>query len=220
MVDSLQKFADIAGLPGVIGAIDAIDGCHIQISAPTENIYCYINGKIYHSIVQGTCDTSLKFIDIFAGVCGSVHDSRLWNMSDIRRLIIENDHRYFQSHYYLIGDAAYPLSNRMLTPYRDNGHLQPWQRVYNTKHSKTRVVIERAFGMLLARFRKLKYVYAYNTEFIPLIILACCVLHNICIDNDDEIPIELAHVNIDEIELGADLEDIKRDTIAHMLYNT
>lgn len=121
MNDSQQKFANIADLPGVIGAID---GCHIQISAPTENAFCYINRKGYYSILlQGICDTSLKFIDVFIGICGSVHDSRVWNLSDIKRLIIENDRRYFQDYYYLIADAAYPLTNRMLTPYRDNGHL-------------------------------------------------------------------------------------------------
>lgn len=153
---SQQKFANIAGLPGVIGAID---GCHIQISAPTRNPHCYINRKGYHSILlQGICDTSLKFIDVFAGICGSVHDSRVWYMSDIRCATVENDHRYFHNHYYLIADAAYPLTNRMLTPYCDNGHLQQWQINYNTKHSKTRVVIERAFGMLLGRFRKLKNI--------------------------------------------------------------
>lgn len=74
----------------------------------------------------------------------------------------------------------------MLTPYRDNGHLNHTQHNYNTKLSKTRVIIERAFGILKGRFRKLKYIYLYNTEMIPLIILACCVLHNICIDNEDE----------------------------------
>lgn len=216
MDNSQQKFAEIAGLSGVIGAID---GCHIQISAPTKDAHSYINRKGYYSILlQGICDSSLKFIHIFTGICGSVHDSRVWNMSDIKHLITENDYRYFKNYYYLIGDAAYPLSNRMLTPYRDNGHLQQWQRIYNTKHSKTRVVIERAFGMLLGRFRKLKYVYAYNTEFIPLIILACCILHNVCIDNEDEIAIEPVHINIDEIELHVDLDgELKRDTIAHML---
>ncbi|XP_066585431.1 putative nuclease HARBI1 [Prorops nasuta] len=82
-------------------------------------------------------------------------------------------------------DSAYPLSNYLLTPYRDNGHLNDMQHNYNTKLSKTRVVIERAFGMLKGRFRKLKFVYVKNTEMIPLLVLACCVLHNFCIDNDD-----------------------------------
>lgn len=58
--------------------------------------------------------------------------------------------------------------------------------MYNTKLSTTRATIERAFGMLKGRFRKLKYVYMYNTDMIPLIILACCILHNICINNNDE----------------------------------
>lgn len=219
MDQSQQKFASIVDLPGVIGAID---GCHIQISAPVRDSHCYINRKGYYSIIlQGICDTSLKFIDVFAGICGSVHDSRVWYMSDIKHLIVNNDNRYFQDYYYIIGDAAYPLSNRLLTPYRDNGHLQPWQINYNTKHAKTRVIIERAFGMLLGRFRKLKYVYAYNTEFVPFIILACCILHNICINNEEEeMVIDPAHINMHQIDFGADLEgNIKRDSLLHVYYN-
>lgn len=211
---SQQKFARIADMPGVIGAID---GCHIQISAPTEDPNSYINRKGYHSILlQGISDSTLKFIDVFTGVCGSMHDARVWHISDIRRLITENEERYFQHYYYLIGDAAYPLSHRMLTPYRDNGHLERWQINYNVKHAKTRVVIERVFGMLLNRFRKLKYIYMYNTEYIPLIILACCILHNICINNEDELEVDPEYI-YDEVELNADMQgDIKRDIIAHM----
>jgi len=211
-----REFYQLNNFPGVIGAVD---GSHIAISAPTENSENYINRKGYHSIIlQGICDYKLKFIDVFTGICGSVHDARVWRLSDIGTLIAQDEHRYFQNQYHLLADSAYPLSNYILTPYRDNGHLTNVQRRYNTKLSKTRVVIERAFGTLKGRFRKLKYIYMYNTEMIPLVILTCCILHNICIDNED------AFINdneFDEIEMqdndivfmnGAE----KRDIIANM----
>lgn len=179
-----QKFAAMNGFPGVVGVID---GCHIRISAPIEHSNSYINRKGFHSIVlQGICDHRMKFIDIFTGICGSVHDARVWRLSDIKHMIDYDVERYFPQHSHLLADSAYSLSYNMLTPYRDNGHLNHTQHNYNTKLSKTRVIIERAFGILKGRFRKLKYMYLYNTEMIPLIILACCVLHNICIDNEDE----------------------------------
>nr|XP_012224230.1 PREDICTED: putative nuclease HARBI1 [Linepithema humile] len=212
-----KEFRQLHGFPGVIGAID---GSHIAISAPIENPENYINRKGYHSIIlQGICDYKLKFIDVFTGMCGSVHDARVWRLSDIGTLIAQDENRYFQNQYHLLADSAYPLSNYILTPYRDNGHLTNVQRRFNTKLSKTRVVIERAFGTLKGRFRKLRYIYMYNTEMIPLVILTCCILHNICIENEDALIDDDA---LDAIEMqdndiafmnGAE----KRDIISNLL---
>lgn len=67
------SFQKISGYPGVIGAVD---GCHIQISKPAEYANSYINRHGYYSInLQGICDTERRFTDVFAGCCGSVHDS-------------------------------------------------------------------------------------------------------------------------------------------------
>jgi len=211
-----REFRQLHGFPGVIGAID---GSHIAISAPIENHDNYINRKGYHSIIlQGICDYKLKFIDVFTGICGSVHDARVWRLSDIRTLIVQDKNRYFQNKYHLLADSAYPLSKYMLTPYRDNGHLTNVQRKFNTKLSKTRLVIERAFGTLKGRFRKLKYIYMFNTEIIPLVIFTCCILHNICIENEDAF--------IDEFDEAIEMldDDIalmngaeKRDIISNLL---
>lgn len=210
-----REFRKLHDFPGVIGAID---GSHIAISAPIENSENYINRKGYHSILlQGICDYKLRFIDVFTGMCGSVHDARVWRLSDIRTLITQDENRYFENQYHLLADSAYPLSSYMLTPYRDNGHLNNVQKRFNTKHSKTRVVIERAFGTLKGRFRKLKYIYMYNTDMIPLVIITCCILHNICIENEDEFMDEDVY---DAIEIQNDVfrnGEEKRDIIANLL---
>lgn len=101
------------------------------------------------------------------------------------------------------------MSHYILTPYRDNGHLTNVQRRFNTKHSKTRVVIERAFGTLKGRFRKLKYIYMYNTEMIPLVILACCILHNICIEYEDAFIDEGALID----ENGLDIIEMQNNNV-------
>ncbi|XP_024884070.1 putative nuclease HARBI1 [Temnothorax curvispinosus] len=216
LINIQEEFAAISNFPGVVGVID---GCHIPISAPTEYPNSYINRKGFHStLLQGICNHKMKFIDVFTGICGSVHDARVWRLSDIKNAIDHDRDRYFPQHNHLLADSAYPLSYYMLTPYRDNGHLNNMQHNYNTKLSKTRVIIERAFGMLKGRFRKLKYVYMYNTEMIPLVILACCILHNICIDNEDE-PIDmLENGNNNDNQIYAVNADEKRDIIAHLLF--
>lgn len=85
----------------------------------------------------------------------------------------------------MLGDSAYSLAMYMLVPYKDRGHLSPAETKYNKKHSQTRIIVECAFALLKGRFRRLKTVVA-KLENIPNIIVCACVLHNLCLDNDDE----------------------------------
>ncbi|XP_066590789.1 putative nuclease HARBI1 [Prorops nasuta] len=224
LLENEVKFKEMSNFPGVVGVID---GCHIRISSPIDNPNNYINRKGIHSIVlQGICDYRRKFIDVFTGYCGSVHDARVWQLSDIKQLIDNNQNLYFPRTTHLLGDTAYSLSKILLVPFKDNGHLNEIQINYNKKLSATRITIERTFGLLKCRFRKLKYVYMYNVDMIPLIILTCCVLQNICIDHDEE-QFEDEQFSADmEGEYDVDLnqyEDTflnaqeKRDIIAHLL---
>ncbi|XP_066600764.1 putative nuclease HARBI1 [Prorops nasuta] len=216
-----SNFRAVASFPGVIGSID---GSHIPISAPIDFPNSYVNRKGFYSmILQGICDHRMKFINVFAGYCGSVHDARVWELSDIKKLIDEDVNMYFPQNTHLLGDSAYPLSKYLLTPYKDNGHLSDVQKNYKKKLSATRIIIERTFGLFKARFRKLRFVYMYNTDMIPLVILACCILHNICIDNEDELfeietDIEIAdeyiHRNTDDV---FSVVEEKRDVIASLI---
>lgn len=114
-----------------------------------------------------------------------------------------SDPEKFPNDCHLVGDAAYPLHKHLLTPYRDNGHLSARQKNYNFCHSSARIAIERAFGLLKKRFRSLLTVLDMNrTDLIPEYIIACCVLHNICLLKEDEFPID------EIIEENANINDI------------
>ena len=76
-----------------------------------------------------------------------------------------------------------------MTPYRDNGNLNNEQKHYNFIHSSTRTVIERTFGILKGRFRRLNFIETKDMKTSLNITISRCVLHNICIahgDNGDE----------------------------------
>ncbi|KAJ8948112.1 hypothetical protein NQ318_008465 [Aromia moschata] len=47
------------------------------------------------------------------------------------------------------------------------------------------VVIEHAFGLLKHRFRRLKFFENDNLEFIVKCVIACTVLHNVCLKFND-----------------------------------
>lgn len=88
-------------------------------------------------------------------------------------------------HEYLIGDCAYPLMLNLMTPFRDNGHLPAAHIRYNTRLSSIRSIIERAFGLLKVKFRRLKYLDISHVEFGNAIIAATIMLHNFIIDNGE-----------------------------------
>ncbi|KAK5648352.1 hypothetical protein RI129_003244 [Pyrocoelia pectoralis] len=141
------------GFPGVIGAID---GCHIPCKQPVGNAVDFYNRKGFHSIVlQGVCDDKGRFIDCFIGMPGRMHDARVFRNSVLFEQL-RNGMLPAENH--LIGDSAYPLSKFLMTSFRDNGHLSPAQVTFNTKLSSIRSIIERCFGMLKGKFRRLKHL--------------------------------------------------------------
>jgi len=72
----------------------------------------------------------------------------------------------------------------MITPYPNNGRLTYAQIKYNTKLTSVRQVIERAFGLLKGKFRRLKNFDVCNLEIANNTILACCMLHSFILMKD------------------------------------
>ncbi|XP_071574558.1 putative nuclease HARBI1 isoform X2 [Temnothorax nylanderi] len=189
-----EGFRNTSSFPKIIGAID---GSHITIPAPKKNPHCYINRKGRHSIqIQAICDHKCQFTHCYIGHVGSVHDQRVFRQSEVQHYL--GDETKFPQDSHLVGDQAYKLHENLLVPYRDNGHLTERQRNYNFCQSSARIAIERAFGILKGRFRCLLTTLAMDrVDLIPMHILACCILHNICLMRSDELDIE---INVDEGE--------------------
>lgn len=91
----------------------------------------------------------------------------------------------------LVGDAAYELHQHLLVgPFKDNGHLTAAQKNYNFRLSSVRVVIERCFAQLKGQIRSLLHCLPMTRlDLVPKYIVACCVIHNICILQGDELEI-------------------------------
>lgn len=121
-----------------------------------------------------------------------------------------SDPSKFPNDSHLIGDAAYPLSKQLMVPYTDNGHLTQRQKNYNFCLSSTRMVVERAIGLLKGRWRSLlHYLAIESVERIPYHFLACCVLHNICLMRHDEMDILM--LNIEAMLPEARLRNIEHN---------
>ena len=184
---TIGTFSQLSDFPMVVGAID---GSHIPIVAPDveDHQEDFFNRKHFYSInTQGIVDGNGMFLDICTGFPGSLHDSRMFRLSSIRNRI-EQDHILdfpireiggISIGPVLVADSAYPLSRYTMTPYRNTGRLTPEQKQYNKTLSRTRVVIEQAFGKLKMRWRCLNICSQEKIDRIPKTILACAILHNI-----------------------------------------
>ncbi|XP_061196728.1 uncharacterized protein LOC133205004 [Saccostrea echinata] len=173
----------IMGFPRVLGAVD---GCHIQIRAPQEKYHpmSYLNRKRDYSVIlQAVCDHTLRFTDILSGWPGSVHDARVFKNSPLYEASCSEN--LFPGDTHIVGDAAYPLQSWVLTPYKDTGNLAECQKRYNFIHANTRQTIERAFGLLKGKWRRLRFLEMTKLEDVPSVITAACTLHNMCIENNE-----------------------------------
>ncbi|XP_034946647.1 protein ALP1-like [Chelonus insularis] len=138
------------GFPGVLGAVDET---HIVISAPHVNGHNYINRKGRHSIqTQVVCDHTLKFMYVYAGKVGSVHDSRVFRLSGLQDFCTPAN---FPQDTHLLSDQAYTLQPCVMVSYRNNRFLNNAKLHYNTVHSSSRMIVERSIGLLKERFRSL-----------------------------------------------------------------
>jgi len=134
-------------------------------------------------LLQGICDKDKLFIDCYAGEVGSVHDALVFKRSDFYKKLTAGQ-LDFAPKTHILGDNAYPISEHVLTPYPRSNKSAKAKR-FNLRLSRARVVIEQAFGLLRGRFRRLKYMEIKNVELVPLVIIACCILHNIAILEED-----------------------------------
>ena len=177
------KFEDMAGFPGVLGDID---GTHIDFQAPSKNQADYNNRKFHHSLnLLAVCLPNRAFSYTFAGFPGSAHDTRVYRCSDLGQKMYDDPASLFPSSAFcILGDSAFPCTTYLIPAIEAAFANTQEERRFNSKLSKTRIVIEHAFGDLKNTWRRLLFVHA-NLEKAVKIISACCVLHNFLIENGE-----------------------------------
>lgn len=108
-----------------------------------------------------------------------------------------------------MGDSAYPLLPWLLPPYRQTPCFQPWMQAFNYVHSRQRVAVEGAFGVLKARFQRLLYIDVASIQNAVEIVVAACVLHNIakrCCDTLEELESTDSGTDVSPTDSGDDGE--------------
>ena len=100
------------------GCVAAGDGLLVKMQAPspldTPNVLSYYSGSknAYGLNVQATCDANYRFCSMSAIAAGSTNNWTAWNRSGLSDTVAR-----LPPGFYMLGDAAYPLSDQLLTPY-------------------------------------------------------------------------------------------------------
>lgn len=149
-------------------------------------------------------DSDCLFIDVYCGWSGRLHDQRLFRESVLgcdlldagsqrfadmtsNSVLINED---YEMNYVLVADSAYSPSPFLVPCFRDVEANTVERRIFNTKLSRTRVVIERAYGMLKNRWRMLLKTAELALPTVVNVVVACCVLHNFCQLEKQPLPID------------------------------
>ncbi|XP_064462179.1 uncharacterized protein LOC135372507 [Ornithodoros turicata] len=186
-----QRFLLKCGIPQVIGAVD---GTHIPVLPPSVGYRDYVNRKGWPSLVlQAVVDDRMRFRNIYCALPGSAHDASVLKSS---RLYTDNSQLIPQVHrdvrgtlvpYVILGDPAYPLLPWLIKPFPQSRRLTAEQELFNERLSAGRVIVEHAFGRLKSRWRCVMKRTDINYKFVPTLVVAVSVLHNICEDSNEGI---------------------------------
>lgn len=125
---------------------------HCSCSSQSSDRTCSYESKTISRSEYTIWFIGMRFLSVNARYPGSTHDSLIWRASlvnsHLRRLCnrMGSDWSYFT-----LVDQGYPLQPWLLKPY-DSSETEA-QKLYNKNHRKLRSLIEKAIGLLKARFR-------------------------------------------------------------------
>ena len=169
--------------------IGAIDGKHIACKQPRNSGSLYWNYKKYYSIILFAMVTSdYKFLYIDVSGQGHMSDAQIFNASDLRAGLDNDDivgwprpdplpHDTENVPYFIVGDDAFALRPYLMKPFKNN--LTREERIFNYRLSRARRVVENSFGILANHFQILLNTMKHEPETVALIVKTCVLLHNL-----------------------------------------
>ena len=149
--ESMAKFGEEWQFPY---AFAAVDGSHLPIKCPkggAQAMKQYFNFKGFYSIVlMALVDAEYRFIWASVGAPGNTHDSTLMQSTElwdriVAGNVIPNIVQQIDIPPLILGDGAF----------HGDAVFPEDKRYFNYRHSRARLVTERAFGRLKSRFRVL-----------------------------------------------------------------
>uniref|UniRef100_A0A5B7AWJ3 DDE Tnp4 domain-containing protein n=1 Tax=Davidia involucrata TaxID=16924 RepID=A0A5B7AWJ3_DAVIN len=217
-----DEFELLSGIPNVGGSMYTT---HVPIIAPKISVAAYFNKRhternqktSYSITVQGVVDPKGVFTDVCIGWPGSMPDDKVLEKS----ALYQRANRGLLRDVWLVGNSGYPLMDWVLVPYT-HPNLTWTQHAFNEKIGDVQSVSKEAFARLKGRWTCLQKRTEVKLQDLPVVLGACCVLHNICEMRNEEMDPELRFELFDDEmvpeTIARSLSSVQaRDHIAHNL---
>lgn len=168
--------------------LGAVDGKHVNIFKPPGTGSYYFNYKHSFSIVlMGIVNANYAFLFVDVGANGRVSDGGVFSNTAFYKKLVEKGlcipkpenlpSTNINVPYVFVGDDAFPLMENLMKPFSKR-NLTNEEIIYNYRVSRSRRIVENAFGILASRFRILLNRINLCPEKAVTIVLTCCYLHN------------------------------------------
>ncbi|XP_040864842.1 protein ALP1-like isoform X2 [Glycine max] len=217
-----SEFEGVSGIPNVVGSMYT---SHVPIIAPKISVAAYFNKRhternqktSYSITVQGVVDHRGVFTDVCIGWPGSMPDDQVLEKS----ALFQRANGGLLKGVWIVGSSGYPLMDWVLVPYSQQ-NLTWTQHAFNEKIGEVQKVARDAFARLKGRWSCLQKRTEVKLQDLPVVLGACCVLHNICELKGEKIDPELKVDLVDdemvpEVALRSMSSMKARDAIAHNL---
>uniref|UniRef100_A0A8C7MHU4 Zgc:194221 n=1 Tax=Oncorhynchus kisutch TaxID=8019 RepID=A0A8C7MHU4_ONCKI len=143
----------------------------------------------YFRISAEEMETLLSFVAIQVGNFGRNSDGGVYANSPLGRAMASKTLQLPQDAflpggedlgkipYTMVGDAAFPLKPYLMRPYA--GHNISYDKeIFNYRLCRARMTVEKAFGILAARWRILYQKINVLPSEVDTLVVAMCILHN------------------------------------------
>ncbi|KAI4335264.1 hypothetical protein L6164_013928 [Bauhinia variegata] len=181
-----EEFESMSGIQNVGGSMYTT---HIPIIAPKVSVAAYFNRRhternqktSYSITVQGVVDPKGVFTDVCIGWPGSMPDEQVLEKSALSK----RANTGALKDVWIVGNSGFPLMDWVLVPYTHQ-NLTWTQHAFNEKIGDIQKVAKEAFGRMKGRWSCLQKRTEVKLQDLPVVLGACCVLHNICEMRNEE----------------------------------
>lgn len=196
--ESARLFFSQIGFPHCVAAVATL---HTAILTPSHNAQDYANSADWLSVMsQVLVNGRGQFWDVCASFPGGtdpaeiLQNSSLWATAEEGGFTPSEPSTFMGTplRYMLVGQPCYPLQCWLLTAFMDkkksksrSSSLSPSQRSFNLHMEQALRVSDEALLRLRARWQCLSKRNDCGLDVVPTMVLACCILHNICEEHRD-----------------------------------
>jgi hypothetical protein len=193
------------------GCVGAVDGLCVAIERPVgcDNPNAYWTRKnCFAYNLQAIVDSKYRFRFASCRCAGATHDSLAFGLTTLASFLDETG---LPPGFWISCDEAYAATKCMLPPWPGK-NLSPEKDSFNYWQSSSRIHVEQAFGILVARWGILWRPFSCAYESVPSLVMALLKLQNWCIDHNDCNPHQVypSHLSSWETDSGKHVNGSER----------